>query len=80
MYSASRQLPSAVCRLQRAMNNILRWTKSNGFTFSLNKTVVMKFQSSNAVNREPDICMNGNRLKLVEENTFLGLISDKRLT
>ena len=80
IYSSSRQLPSAERRLQRAMNNILRWTKGNGFKFSLDKTVVMKFQPSNAVNREPDIYMSGNRLKVVEEKKFLGLIWDKRLT
>ena len=40
----------------------------------------MKFQPSNAVNREPDIYMNGNRLMVVGEKKFVGLIRDKSLT
>ena len=80
IFTTSNHLPSAERRIQRTINNIERWTDYNGFTFSLDKTVVMKFHATNKFQREPDIYVEGNRLKVVKETKFLGLVWDSKLT
>ena len=76
MFTTSNNLPSAERRIQRTINNI----DHNGFTFSLDKTVVMRFYATNKFQRELDIYVEGNRLKVVNETNFLGLIWDSKLT
>ena len=80
IYTASNHMPAAERRLQRTINNIIGWTNCNGFRFCVDKTVVMTFQATKKFNREPDIYMNRDRLKAVEEKKFLGLVWDKKLT
>ena len=79
VFTATNHLPSAERTLQRTLNNITRWTDRYGFKFSLDKTVLMKFQPNNKQIREPDLYLHGNRLKVVAEINFLGLIFDKKL-
>ena len=68
-------------QLQRSINNIVKWTDSNGFTVSPNKTVAMKFCTCNSKYcRNPVLRLDKTIIKCVTEHKFLGLIWDPKLT
>ena len=68
-------------QLQRSINNIVKWTISNGFTVSPNKTVAMRF--CNCKKRDcydPELKLGDTCIEFVKEHKFLGLIWDPKLT
>ena len=67
-------------QLQRSINNIMKWTISNGFTVSPNKTVAMRF--CNCKKRDcydPELKLGDTCIEFVKEHKFLGLIWDPKL-
>ena len=77
------------CRLQRSINKISDWARSNGFTICEDKTVAMHFcncskhYGENGYCRDPEIFFDKNRkkaIKYVKEKKFLGLYWDPQLT
>ena len=66
-------------QLQLYVNAVQNWVSNNGFKFSPSKTECIHFCDQRKVFPEPDIKLNGNSLKVVQEAKFLGLIFDRRL-
>ena len=67
-------------QIQININKIVNWTTKNGFTVSPNKTVAMHFcKCRRKTCREPELFINNNRIEVVKEHKFLGLIWDKNL-
>ena len=52
----------------------------HGFRFSTSKTVCMHFCRIRGVHPDPDLHLNGQRIPVVTEARFLGLVFDSRLT
>lgn len=77
---ASPRLDVAERHIQLALNRVTRWADSHGFHFSPAKTLTMHFSRVRGAFREPDLYLYGNRLPVVEQTRFLGVIFDSRLT
>ena len=76
---SAKMLHTAERQLQLCVNKIQEWVSKNGFKFSETKTVTMHFWKGNGIS-EPNIFINGSRIKAVDETRFLGLIFDRKLT
>ena len=57
------------------MNNLLK-----GFKFSLAKTVCVHFHNKRGIFAEPNVTLNGQKIKVVREKKFLGLVFDQKLS
>ena len=66
-------------QLQICVNKVQEWASMNGFKFSETKTVAIHFWKGRTV-KDPEIYINGTKIKAADEARFLGLIFDKRLT
>jgi len=80
LYGISANLPSLVRRMQLALNRVVKWSENNGFTFSEEKTVVMRFSKIRNILPEPELTMYGRTLDVVNQCKFLGLTLDNKLT
>ena len=67
-------------QLQGCLRKIEEWCIENGFQFSPNKTVCVHFHNKRSILPEPDLFLNGNRIKVVGETKFLGVIFDQKLS
>ena len=67
-------------QLQLCMNGIHRWSAPNGFKFSKAKTVCMHFCQLHRMHAEPELTLDGDSIKVIEETTYLGLIFDTKLS
>ena len=67
-------------QLQGCLRKIEEWCVENGFKFSPNKTVCVHFHNKRRILHEPDLFLNGNRIKVVGETKFLGVIFDQKLS
>ena len=56
------------------------WADSNGFKFSISKTVCIHFCRLHKSHPEPQLFLNGNPVPVVEEVKFLGIIFDRKLS
>ena len=71
--------------LQRQIYRLEKWTLENGFTISLDKTVVMHFippklgYKQRKENPDPYLVLGEHKIKVVEKTKFLGLIWDSKL-
>lgn len=66
-------------KLQTSINEIEKWCLNTGFTISEEKTTCMLFSRKNN-NNEPFLTFNNKRIKNVNEQKFLGMILDSKLT
>ena len=80
IYASSRNLAALLRRIQNAVNILNRWSIENGFTFSKEKSVIMHFHKLRGWFPNPTISLGDTNLKYVEENRFLGMVLDKKLT
>ena len=76
LYLSGSTLPSAVRRLQLAINRVTDWTDSLGFRFSVEKFHDILFRRTQRVFPEPSLTLYGR----LREVCFLGMILDERLT
>ena len=67
-------------QLQVCLRKIEEWCIENGFKFSPSKTVCVHFHNKRSILPEPDLYLNGNRIKVVGETKFLGVIFDQKLS
>ena len=67
-------------QLQGCFRKIEEWCVENGFQFSPNKTVCVHFHNKRRILPEPDLFLNGNRIKVVGETKFLCVIFDQKLS
>ena len=76
---ASQLLGTAERHMQQCLNSLQRWSDSNGFKFSPNKTVCVHFCRQRRLHPDPTLLLRGHRIPVVDETKFLGLIFDKKL-
>ena len=67
-------------QLQLNLNKILKWSTENGFKFSKSKTVCMHFCHLRKAHNDPILTLDGIPIPVVEENKFLGVIFDTKLS
>ena len=73
-----------VRQLQMVIDKVQLWALQNGFTFSMDKTCIIRFfpRCSTKYNpaKEARILLNGVPIKNVKNAKFLGLVFDQKLT
>ena len=74
LYLSCSTLPSAVRRMQLAINRVADWTDSHGFRFSVEKSHAVLFRRGRRVFPEPSLTLYDREVRL------LGMIFDERLT
>ena len=67
-------------QLQYCLHKIEKWCTENGFRFSTAKTVGVHFHRKRGVLPEPNLTLNGNKIRVVRETKFLGVIFDQKLS
>ena len=67
-------------QLQGCLHKIEEWCTENGFRFSPSKTACVHFHNKRGVLPEPNLNLNGNKIKVVKETKFLGVIFDQKLS
>ena len=67
-------------QLQGCLGKIEKWCTENGFKFSLAKTVCVNFHKKRGILAEPHLTLNSQKIKVVRETKFLGLIFDQKLS
>ena len=67
-------------RLQCCLNKIEKWCIENGFKFSKTKSVCVHFNKKRGILPEPNLTLNGQKIKVVKETKFLGVIFDQKLS
>ena len=67
-------------QLQLNLNKIQKWATENGFKFSKSKTVCMYFCHLRKAHNDPILTLDGTHIPVVEENKFLGIVFDRKLS
>ena len=67
-------------KLQLNLHRLEKWANTNGFRFSTNKTVAVHFCNKRSLHPDPDLTLYGNKVPVVRQTRFLGLIFDNKLT
>jgi len=65
---------------QRSLNKLSHWADTYGFKFSSSKTVCMHFCRLRSAHPNPELTLNGTLIPVAEQNKFLGVIFDNKLT
>ena len=80
IYSSSRNLAALERQLQLAVMSLYMWSRDHGFTFSVDKSVVMHFCKLRGIFPEPQNTLGDVLLRVVDQTRFLGMILGKKLT
>jgi len=80
IYGASSRIVALERRIQVAVNNILEWTLTHGFTLSTTKTVAIHFHRKKRLQPEPTIYMSQRPIIFRDNARFLGMILDQRMS
>ena len=67
-------------QLQGCLHKIEKWCTENGFKFSQTKTVCLHFHKKRGILPEPELILNGEKIKVVKGARFLGVIFDQKLS
>ena len=67
-------------QLQGCLHKIEEWCMENGFKFSSSKTACVHFHNKRGILPEPNLNLNGNKIPVVKETRFLGVIFDQKLS
>ena len=67
-------------QLQLNLNKIQKWSTENGFKFSKCKTVCVHFCHLREAQNDHILTLDGTPIPVVEENKFLGVIFDRKLS
>ena len=67
-------------QLQLNLNKIQKWSTENRFKFSKSKTVCMHFCHLRKAHNDPILTLDGTPIPVVEENEFLGVVFDRKLS
>ena len=76
----STELHSAEQKLQKCLKKLEVWCNENGFKFSPTKTNCVHFTKKRNAALQPNLCLNGQKIPVVAESKFLGVIFDNKLT
>lgn len=77
---SSLSLSTAERQLQIATYKLAAWARENGFTFSPQKTACVVFSRRRGIHPDPCIMLNGHQLAVKDEQKFLGVVFDRKLT
>ena len=70
--------------LQKTIDRVMKWAMRNGFKFSIDKTVCVRFHVANTQKWQPDYTpefkLGSQTIKCEKEAKFLGLIFDRNLS
>lgn len=80
IFTRSANLRSATRRIQLAVNAARNWTTTNGFLFSVEKTVSMHFTRNRGLFPAPSLFLGPRMIRHANETKFLGLTLDGRLS
>ena len=80
IYVSESYFPSMECRLQLAINAVVSWADLHGFHFSETKFVDLFFHRWRFAVSAPSLFLCDSRVRDIEEDRFLGLLFDKRLS
>ena len=80
IYCSSYDAVTACRYLQKAIDDINKWAEENGFKFSPQKTIAVRFTRSRRFEVIPTLKLKGNILPYEDKVKFLGVIFDKGLT
>ena len=67
-------------QLQGCLHKLEDWCTENGFKFSPSKTACVHFHNKRGILPEPSLILNGNKITVVKETRFLGVIFDQKLS
>ena len=67
-------------QLQLCRQKIQNWADENGFKFSKTKTACVYFCSTHKSHDDPCLHLDGNKIKVVKEVKFLGVIFNSKLS
>jgi len=76
----SAYIPVMERALQNTINKLQVWTHENGFHISRSKTVAVHFSNLRSSHRDPELFLYDSPIKLVNQNKFLGVIFDRKLS
>ncbi|GFW99905.1 putative RNA-directed DNA polymerase from transposon X-element [Trichonephila clavipes] len=65
---------------QTAVNNIVKWCDSNGYSISASKSCCVHFCRKRGIHPDPEIRICDVQIPVVSDVRFLGVIFDRRLT
>ena len=80
IYYRSKNTNTIERQLQLNLNKIQKWATENGFKFSKSKTVCMHFCHLLKAHNDPVLTCDGTPIPVVEENKFLGVVLDRKLS
>ena len=67
-------------QLQLNLNKIQKWATENGFKFSKSKAVCVHFCHLRKAHNDPVLNLDGTPIPVGEENKFLGVVFDTKLS
>ena len=67
-------------QLQCCLRKIEEWCTENGFKFSPAKTGCVHFHYKRGMLPEPNLILNGKKIRVVRETKFLGVVFDQKLS
>lgn len=77
MYMVAAQVAD---KLTNSMTHVTAWLKQCCLQLNVSKTVCMFFTKKNSPSVEPDISVSGERLQVVSEYKYLGVLVDSKLS
>lgn len=81
VYAFGKNVSQVAEKLTTSMDNITAWLKRSCLQLNTSKTVAMFFTNSlKNFSVEPDIFVSGERLQIVSEYKYLGVIFDSKLS
>uniref|UniRef100_A0A8C1Z289 Reverse transcriptase domain-containing protein n=1 Tax=Cyprinus carpio TaxID=7962 RepID=A0A8C1Z289_CYPCA len=67
-------------KLTKAMTRVTSWLQENCLQLNISKTVGMFFSKTNRASFNPDIIVAGEKLRIVNQYKYLGLVIDSHLS
>ena len=76
----SKNINTIESQFQLNLNKIQKWATENGFKFSNSETVCMYFCHLRKAHNDPVQTLDGTPFPVVEENKYLGVVFDRKLS
>ena len=80
LYTHGKNVTEVAVKLTKAMNKVSDWLYNSCLTLNVEKTVTMFFTNRCKLKSYPDIVVNGQKIKHVEQFKYLGVTLDPTLS
>jgi len=80
IYTHGKNIKQVSEKLTQSMAHVAEWLNQSCLKLNVNKTVSMYFSKSNIANNQADIFVMGEKIKVVSEFKYLGILIDSKLT